>query len=73
MTISLFSKALTLPSLPMKACAVGRISALVRWLSGRTSVAASVLRLNDRSREASRGRSGMSMISAGGVDMMANL
>ncbi|MNG24041.1 hypothetical protein D3C84_1087180 [compost metagenome] len=70
-TISLFSKALTVPSLPMNAWAAGSSSALLRCCSGTTSVAAWAVRLAASSREANRGRSGMSMISAGGIAMMA--
>jgi hypothetical protein len=61
------------PSLPMNACAAGSSSALLRCCSGTTSVAAWAVRLAASSREVKRGRSGMSMISAGGINMMANL
>ncbi|MNE48421.1 hypothetical protein D3C80_1428820 [compost metagenome] len=73
LTISLLSNALTVPSLPRNACAVGSRSALLRCCRGSTSVAAWAVRVAPSNSAAMKWRSGMSMISAGGMNMMANL
>ncbi|MNP84649.1 hypothetical protein D3C76_1840530 [compost metagenome] len=50
--------------MPMKCCATGSRSALVRWLSGTTSVAAMAEKLQVSSSVVSRVRRDMSVISA---------